>query len=44
MNETRSRIAVLGIGPMGSPQARNILKEGFALTAWKRAAATNASC
>jgi 3-hydroxyisobutyrate dehydrogenase-like beta-hydroxyacid dehydrogenase len=39
MNETRSRIAFLGIGLMGSPQARNILKEGFALTAWNRSAA-----
>jgi 2-hydroxy-3-oxopropionate reductase len=39
MNETRSRIAFLGIGLMGSPQARNILREGFALTAWNRSAA-----
>ena len=39
MNETRSRIAFLGIGLMGSPQARNILKAGFALTAWNRSAA-----
>ena len=33
---THSRIAFLGIGLMGGPQARRLLGAGFALTAWNR--------
>lgn len=33
------RIAFLGIGLMGAPMAANLLKAGFALTAWNRTAA-----
>ena len=32
----RPHIAFLGIGLMGAPQARNILKAGFTVTAWNR--------
>ncbi len=32
-------IACLGIGLMGAPQARNLLKAGFAVTAWNRSIA-----
>jgi 3-hydroxyisobutyrate dehydrogenase-like beta-hydroxyacid dehydrogenase len=32
----RPHIAFLGIGLMGAPQARNILKAGFTATAWNR--------
>jgi 3-hydroxyisobutyrate dehydrogenase-like beta-hydroxyacid dehydrogenase len=39
MNETRPAVAFLGIGLMGSPQARNLLKAGFYLTAWNRSIA-----
>jgi 3-hydroxyisobutyrate dehydrogenase-like beta-hydroxyacid dehydrogenase len=33
------RIGFLGIGLMGAPQARNVLKAGYALTAWNRSRA-----
>jgi 2-hydroxy-3-oxopropionate reductase len=39
MNETRPTVAFLGIGLMGAPQARNVLKAGFAVTAWNRSIA-----
>jgi 2-hydroxy-3-oxopropionate reductase len=39
MNETRPAVAFLGIGLMGGPQARNLLKAGFHLTAWNRSIA-----
>jgi 3-hydroxyisobutyrate dehydrogenase-like beta-hydroxyacid dehydrogenase len=35
----RPHIAFLGIGLMGAPQARNILKAGFTVTAWNRSRA-----
>ncbi|MBE9605459.1 NAD(P)-dependent oxidoreductase [Acetobacteraceae bacterium H6797] len=33
------KIAFLGLGLMGAPMARNLLKAGFALTVWNRSAA-----
>jgi 3-hydroxyisobutyrate dehydrogenase-like beta-hydroxyacid dehydrogenase len=33
------RIGFLGIGLMGAPQARNLLKAGYAVTAWNRSRA-----
>jgi 3-hydroxyisobutyrate dehydrogenase-like beta-hydroxyacid dehydrogenase len=36
---THPRIGFLGIGLMGAPQARNILKAGYAVTAWNRSRA-----
>jgi 2-hydroxy-3-oxopropionate reductase len=33
------RIGFLGIGLMGAPQARNVLKAGYAVTAWNRSRA-----
>lgn len=36
MSGQRPSIALLGTGLMGFPMARNILKAGFALTAWNR--------
>lgn len=33
---TPTRIAVLGIGLMGAPMARNLLKAGYPLTVWNR--------
>jgi 3-hydroxyisobutyrate dehydrogenase-like beta-hydroxyacid dehydrogenase len=39
MSETRPTVAFLGIGLMGAPQARNVLKAGFAVTAWNRSIA-----
>ncbi len=35
----RPRVAFLGIGLMGAPQARNVLRAGFTLTAWNRSRA-----
>jgi 3-hydroxyisobutyrate dehydrogenase-like beta-hydroxyacid dehydrogenase len=35
----RPHIAFLGIGLMGAPQARNILKAGYGVTAWNRSRA-----
>jgi 3-hydroxyisobutyrate dehydrogenase-like beta-hydroxyacid dehydrogenase len=35
----RPRIGFLGIGLMGAPQARNVLKAGYAVTAWNRSRA-----
>lgn len=35
----KPRIAFLGIGLMGGPMARNVLRAGFALTAWNRSPA-----
>lgn len=35
----RPRVAFLGIGLMGAPQARNVLRAGFPLTAWNRSRA-----
>jgi 3-hydroxyisobutyrate dehydrogenase len=32
------RIGVIGLGIMGKPMARNLLKAGFALTVWNRTA------
>ncbi len=39
MTDTRPAVAFLGIGLMGGPQARNLLKAGFRLTAWNRSIA-----
>lgn len=36
MSAGKLRIAFLGIGLMGLPMARNLLKAGFAVTAWNR--------
>jgi 3-hydroxyisobutyrate dehydrogenase-like beta-hydroxyacid dehydrogenase len=35
-NTSKKRIAFLGIGLMGLPMAKNLLKAGYALTAWNR--------
>ncbi|MBV9655971.1 MAG: NAD(P)-dependent oxidoreductase [Acetobacteraceae bacterium] len=35
----QSRIAFLGVGLMGGPQARNVLKAGFPVVAWNRSRA-----
>src|SRR5271157_3121891 len=34
-----TRVAFLGLGAMGFPMSRNLLKAGFPLTAWNRTAA-----
>ncbi|ACL62722.1 NAD(P)-dependent oxidoreductase [Methylobacterium nodulans] len=39
MTTTSPSVAFLGIGLMGGPQARNLLKAGFAVTAWNRSPA-----
>ncbi|MBR0751232.1 NAD(P)-dependent oxidoreductase [Bradyrhizobium jicamae] len=39
MSEAKPAVAFLGIGLMGGPQARNLLKAGFAVTAWNRSIA-----
>lgn len=39
MTEAKPAVAFLGIGLMGGPQARNLLKAGFAVTAWNRSIA-----
>ena len=40
MSEKQSEvIAFLGIGLMGKPMARNLLKQGYAVIAWNRTAA-----
>ena len=36
MSVNEPRIAFLGIGLMGFPMARNLLKAGFAVTVWNR--------
>jgi len=39
MAQTISHVGFLGLGRMGAPIARNVLKAGFALTVWNRSAA-----
>ncbi len=39
VTDMTERIAFLGIGLMGAPMAANLLKAGFAVTAWNRTAA-----
>lgn len=39
MNENQPHIAFLGIGLMGAPMTRNLLKAGFPMTLWNRTAA-----
>ncbi len=38
MSSSQLKVAFLGLGGMGSPMAKNILKKGFQLVVWSRTA------